>query len=140
MKYKLNKSGWGLTEMLVLSSILLFFFIIAIVLIHQFYNNLKKDTTNSNVVDSYVYKNTESALEDAANEYLSNKYYNMNNLNSITISMKKLADMGYFVEAVYEDCNGYVISSIINGKNISDAYISCKNYKTSGFESWRINE
>ena len=140
MKLKLNKSGWGLTEMLVLTGILIFFFFIAILLIYQFYSTLERDVLDTDNVNITTYKETENALEEAANKYLDNKYVNMNNVNKITISMDRLSDMGYLIDFVYEDCDGYVISSIVNGEKISDAYISCDNYKTNGFESWRINE
>lgn len=140
MKLRLNKNGWGLTEMLVLTGILVFFFFIAILLIYKFYSTLERDVIDTDSVNITGYEETESAIEHAANMYLDNKYANMNNINSITITMSKLSDMGYLTEFIYEDCDGYAISKIINGQNISDAYISCNNYKTPGFESWRVNE
>lgn len=135
-----NKSGWGLTEMLVLIGVLMFFFLISLVLIYRFYASLNSEITNTNSVDEKSYYETEEALEHAANRYLDNKYENMNDLNAITIPMEKLESMGYIIDFVHADCTGYVVSSIINGEYISDAYISCDNYKTTGYESGMLDE
>ena len=135
-----NKNGWGLTEMLILVGILMFFFLISLVLIYRFYEAFNKEVTDTNSIDEKAYYETEVALEHAANRYLDNKYENMNDLNSITIPMRKLENMGYLVDFVYADCDGYVISSIVNGKYISDAYISCDDYKATGYESGMLDE
>ena len=126
--------------MLILIGVLMFFFLISLVLIYRFYASLDSEITNTNSVDEKSYYETEEALEHAANRYLDNKYENMSNLNSITIPMKKLGNMGYLVDSVHADCNGYVISSIVNGEYFSNAYISCDNYKTIGYESGMLDE
>lgn len=135
-----NKNGWGLTEMLILICILMFFFLIALVLIYKFYEAFDNDVTNTNGVNELSYIETEEALEYAANRYLDNKYENISDLNAITISMNKLANMGYLVDFAHADCEGYVISKIVNNNYISDAYISCDGYTTTGFESGMLNE
>ena len=137
---KLNKNGWGLTEMLVLTGIILFFFLVAIFLIYRLYSNLDRTINNNEFVNYKTYSETEVALENAANSYIDNKYEGMTDTATIVISLKKLVNMGYLVENIHEDCNGYTLSSIINGESISNAYISCDEYETTGYESWRINE
>lgn len=135
-----SKNGWGLTEMLVLIGILMFFFLISLVLIYRFYASFNSEITNTNSVDEKSYYEAEEALEHAANRYLDNKYENMSDLNAITIPMEKLESMGYLIDFVHADCAGYVISSIINGEYISNAYISCDDYKTTGYESGMLDE
>lgn len=135
-----NKNGWGLTEMLVLIGILMFFFLISLVLIYKFYNSLDIAPADTVSVDERTYIETEKSLEYAANRYLDNKYENINELNAITISVNKLKNMGYINEDIYADCDGYVISKIVNKEYISDAYISCDGYKTTGYESGMLNE
>lgn len=137
---KLNKNGWGLVEMLILTGIIVFFFLVAIFLIYRLYSNMDKIVVNKDYVDTTAFKNTEISLEDAANRYLNNKYENLENTNTIVLTKNKLENMGYIVGAIHADCDGYVLSSIINGKNNSDAYITCSDYETTGFESWRLNE
>ena len=68
------------------------------------------------------------------------KYENISDLNTITISKTKLENMGYIENINFRDCKGYVLSSIINGKFNSDAYLSCDGYKTIGFERGLDNE
>lgn len=126
--------------MLVLIGILMFFFLISLVLIYKFYSNFDNTLINTNSVNEKSYYETEEALEHAANRYLDNKYENMSDLNSITISMKKLKNMGYLSDFIHADCDGYVISSIINSEYISNAYISCEGYKTTGYESGMLDE
>lgn len=135
-----NKNGWGITEMIMLLCILGFFFLIAIILIIKFYSAVDIDLSNTNSADDKTYYQLEKSLEQAGNKYLDNKYENISDLNSITISIEKLESMGYLNNQDFEDCNGYVISSIVNSKYISDAYISCGNYKTIGYESGIVNE
>lgn len=135
-----NKNGWGLTEMLILIGVLMFFFLIALILIYKFYDSFGNSVANKNSVNNLSYVETEKAMEYAANRYLDNKYENISDLNAITISMNKLVNMGYLVEFVHANCDGYVISKIINNNYISDAYISCDGYTTAGYESGMLNE
>lgn len=135
-----NKNGWGLSEMLILIGVLMFFFLISLVLIYRFYSSIGEDVSSTNSVDEKSYYETEEALEYAANRYLDNKYENMSNLNSITIPIEKLENMGYLADFIHSDCDGYVISSIVNGEYISDAYVSCDDYRTTGYESGMLDE
>ncbi len=135
-----NKNGWGMTEMLMLLSILAFFFLVAIILIVKFYSAVDIDLSNTNEISEKSYYELEKELEYAANRYLDNKYENISDLNSITITIEKLKNMGYLENIDFKGCKGYVISSIINGDFISDSYISCDGYKTIGFESGIVNE
>ena len=45
---KLNNRGWGLKEMLLLSSILIFFFCVAIYFIYILYDSIDKDVRSNN--------------------------------------------------------------------------------------------
>ena len=61
----LNKHGWGLKEMLVLSGILLLFLIIAIYYIFTFYKEMGREVTTT------YYHDLEDDLEDTYQAYIS---------------------------------------------------------------------
>lgn len=126
--------------MIALLCILGFFFLIAIVLIIQFYSAIDVDLDNNSAVDKNAYVELENKLEKAANRYLDNKYENISDLNSITIPASKLKDFGYISDYEMMDCNGYVISNIVNGNYVSNSYVLCKNYKSNGYKDGVINE
>jgi len=65
----LNKNGWSLKEMLLLSGILVLFLLIAIYYIVSLYNNFGEEVKATN------YSLLEKRLEDKALIYL-NDYYN----------------------------------------------------------------
>ena len=130
----LNKKGWGLKEMLLLSGLLVIFLFIAIFYIYILYANFDKDVINKQ------YDNLENKLKNATEVYL-DKYYEDTLTNDyVTISLKVLRAYGLDV-ALYDyngdPCNGYVrvnkSKAIVN----IEPYISCEKYETSGYESWR---
>ncbi len=130
----LNKHGWGLKEMLVLSGILLLFLIIAIFYISSLYQELDLETT------SKYYHDLERELENSASVYL-NDYYD-GDLSSDEITITRSTLRAYDLDVDLQDqnghvCSGYVIASKTHGEESIDAYISCPNYTTDGYESWR---
>lgn len=135
-----NKNGWGLAEMIMLLCILGFFFLIAIILIIKFYSAVDIHLSNTDTIDEKIYYELEESLKQAGNKYLDDKYENISDLNSITISMSKLESLGYLSVQDFGRCNGYVISSIVNDQYISDSFISCDGYESIGYERGLANE
>ena len=130
----LNKHGWGLKEMLVLSGVLILFLIIAIYYIFTLYQEIGRDVTNN------YYYDLEDDLENSAEVYLRDYYEDTLNSAGITITRSVLRSYDLDVSLVDPNrhaCSGYVVASRTHAENIIDAYISCPNYTTDGYEEWR---
>lgn len=126
----LNKHGWGLKEMLILSGILVFFLIIAIFFIVRMYNELDMQVTNK----SYV--NMEDKLAENARVYLDNYYDGVLTSEGIIITQNVLK--AYGLDTLLEDdygnsCTGYVKASKSAGITNVLPYIKCNNYTTIGY-------
>lgn len=131
---QLNKNGWGLREMIVLSGFLLLFLIVAIYYIFELYNSFDKEVTVK------TYYDMEEKLEEQARIYL-NDYYEANlTSEEITISRNVLRNYNLDVNLVDNDgnaCSGYVVAYKTKGVTYVDAYIKCNDYTTQGYEDWR---
>lgn len=130
----LNKNGWGLREMLVLSGVLILFLIIAIYYIYTLYQELGIEMTSS------YYYGLESDLENSAEVYLQDYYDGTLDSDGLTITRSVLRSYDLdvsLVDANGNACSGYVIAKKTRGENSIDAYISCPNYTTEGYEQWR---
>ena len=130
----LNKHGWGLKEMLVLSGVLVLFLVVAIYYIYTLYQQLGREVTNN------YYYDLESDLENSALVYLQDYYDDALNSEGITITRSVLRS--YDLDVSLNDpnghvCSGYVVAKRTHGEDIIDAYISCPNYETDGYEEWR---
>ena len=136
-----HKNGWGFSEMIMLLGILAFFFLLAIVMIVKFYSEVDIDLANDNSISTEkTYYELEKTLEKAAGRYLDDKYENISDLNTITITKTKLDNMGYIENVDFRSCKGYVLASIVNSEFITDAYLLCDGYKTIGYERGIDNE
>ena len=130
----LNKHGWGLKEMLVLSGILVLFLIIAIYYIFTLYQELDKDVTHN------YYTDLETELEDSAKVYIEDFYDGDLTSDGLTITRSVLRTYDLDVSLVDNRgraCSGYVIASRTHGIDNYQAYLSCPNYTTNGYEDWR---
>lgn len=130
----LNKHGWGLKEMLILSGILILFLIIAIYYIFTFYQEMGREVTTT------YFHDLENNLEDSARIYVED-YYD-GNLKSEGITITRSILRAYDLDVELRDkngnaCSGYVIASRTQGKDYYQAYISCSEYTTNGYEDWR---
>ena len=130
----LNKNGWSLKEMLLLSGILVLFLLIAIYYIVSLYNNFGEELKATN------YSLLEKRLEDKALIYLNDYYNDMLTSEEVTITRNVLRS--YNLDVVLEDnkgdsCSGYVIANKTHGKVYNKAYIKCNGYMTEGYEEWR---
>lgn len=135
---KLNKNGWSLKEMVILSSILFAFLLIAIFNIVRMYYGLHKEddhsSTNQNTSEvGYTYQEIENNVLEAGIDYY-NLYYNLESDIKITIyKMKKLGVLDSNLlkpNGETKECTGYV--QFKNGD--PKAFIQCANYKTNGYE------
>lgn len=130
----LNKHGWGLKEMLVLSGILVLFLIIAIYYIFTLYQELDRDVTD------HYYTDLETELEDSAKVYIEDYYDGDLTSDGLTITRSVLRTYDLDVSLVDNRgraCSGYVIASRTHGEDFYQAYVSCPNYTTDDYEDWR---
>lgn len=132
---RLNKNGWGLSQMLWMSGIILFFFFLAIVLIYNLYSSLDLNMHDSESVDRYLYEQMEEDLEISATKYMERNYRDFEDIGDIKLTAEQLFKAGLFMKDLYEDCDGYTITNKINGNISSKAYIKCKNYFTKGYQN-----
>ena len=130
----LNKNGWGLREMLVLSGILILFLLIAVYYIYTMYDALEME------VSVKYYYDLEEKLENQARVYLSDYYDEVLTSDYVTITRSTLnaydLDVNLF-DNNGDACSGYVKANKSRGITNVDAYIKCKNYTTAGYEDWR---
>lgn len=132
--HKLNKEGWGLREMLVLSGILILFLIIAIYLIYSLYSEFDREATVG-----YYYE-LEEKLENQASVYLNDYYPDPLTSDNLTITRGVLRTYNLDVDLVDKNdkaCSGYVIANKTHGQTNVNAYIKCEHYETEGYEEWR---
>ncbi len=132
----LNKNGWGLQEMLILSGVLVLFLIVAIFFIYRLYADMGNEFNN----DYYV--SMEEDLERNALIYLEDYYNDTLTSDEVTIATEVLEqyDLGVILsDSMGRDCSGYVVASKSMGKTNVKGYISCSNYTTEGYEEWRDN-
>lgn len=131
---KLNKRGWGLREMLILSAILIFFFCLAIYFIYVLYSSLSNSlsTNNEMLVNYTLYKNYEEKLYNAGENFLLN---NISYQDSV-INLSTLISAGYISEIkdldTKNECNGYIKVHDLDEREIQ-AFIKCDNYITEGY-------
>jgi hypothetical protein len=131
---RLNKNGWSLNEMLLLSGILIIFLLVAVFYISSMYNNFDMEVKKTD------YSVLESNLEKQTLIYLNDYYDEMLTSEEITISRSVLRS--YNLDVVLEDnkgnsCSGYAKAYKTHGKVYTKAYIKCNGYMTEGYEEWR---
>ena len=127
----LNKHGWSLREMLILSGILIVFLFIAVYYIFTMYRDLDLEIGNNH------YSNLEEKLEENAIVYLEDYYEGDLNSEGLKITRGMLRSCDLDVELRDKDghvCAGYVMARRTHGEDDIKAYISCPDYTTEGFE------
>lgn len=131
---KLNKHGWGLREMLILSGILILFLIIAIYFIYTMYNNFEGE------INAGYYQGLEEKLENQAKVFISDYYVEPLSTDKVTITRSVLNSYNLDVNLVDKDnnaCSGYVTAYKSQGNEIYKSYIKCPRYMTEGYEGWK---
>lgn len=127
----LNKNGWGLKEMIVVSGVLIFFLVLAIYNIYTINTYFKKQE----------YYNLENRLLEQSLVYLDNYYDDILTSEGIIVSnnLLKKYDLDIpLVDKTGSPCDGYVKITKSHGKVNKTAYITCNKYSTMGYEDWRI--
>ena len=125
----MNKNGWGLRAELGFILLFLICLIISSIGLSQFglLKNGKYNNSNSNE-SYYILENDVAA---SAKKYY-NRYYKNGADQTVIIGVKALITNGYINEVKDKygnDCTGYA-KILSNGT--SQAYLSCKYYKTTG--------
>jgi len=122
-----NNHGWGLREMLFLSSILFIAVLVVAFLVNKLYDGLVGTPTTSDTARSY--QAIEENLKSAAKRYY--RQYK-NEVGEIILS-NELLDVNYLTESklTYKEdlCEGYVM--IVDNNFIP--FITCDNYETEGY-------
>ena len=119
---KLNNHGWGLKELLIMTSILLILLLIVTYYIYVLFNNLDDRKGGQ-------YLKLEAKLQAAAVRYVNSEKI----LSSqAVIRLADLKSKGYiedFTDSNGDDCNGYVIYQ----DNDYKSYISCKFFTSKKY-------
>ncbi len=126
----MNKHGWSLKEMLLLSGILILFLFVAIYYILVFYQNVDDPGVS-------YYEKMENTLLDRATLYLNQYYDNDLDRDGIIITMAMLEEYDLDVDLVDQEgsvCSGYVLANKTRGEESIEAYINCGEYTTDGFD------
>ena len=119
---KINNKGWGLREMVIMSSILLILLLIVTYYIYVFYNRL--DTKEAS-----QYFALETRLKRAAIQYTK-----LSGSKSGVVSYNALNQAGYiddFTDFNDDACNGYVIYD----DDKYESYIKCKNFTSENYSN-----
>lgn len=131
---RLNNRGWGLKEMLILSSILIFFFCLAIYFIYVLYDSLADGfVVNEDYINESVYIEMERNIEEKSINYLSDNYVDNDTLVDIDLLIKE-----DYLEKVIDpetdnECTGYIKINNYDELDLK-AYIKCDNYITKNYQ------
>lgn len=139
----LNKHGWGFRSFLIGGTVLLIALLFATFFIIRLYNGLPN--ISGYIVDSIDYQSIEENLDNASLKYIS-KYYNQEiTTGVIVVSTDNLLKYNIINENDLHEtnnndkCKGYSLIRKEEGKIISNSYITCNNYISEGYQSWRVN-
>ncbi len=165
---KLNNRGWGLSDFLLIVSLIIICLLFSSVMIIRLSNGLKENlkvneqkakveektdvnatqevTTNTNnnessTTDSINYKDLEAKLTNDAIKYIAEAYKNniSNNLTIVDYPHLLEVDSNLKTEMSKDNCNGYVEAKK-NGESIEfTPYLKCDNYSTEGVKDYYLN-
>lgn len=116
---RLNKKGFGLQQMLILSAVLIIFLLFIAYYIFVLYSGLDESIASQ-------YALMETRIQKAAIEYANN--YEHSNI----VTLKELQEVEYldfFTDSNDDSCDGYVVI----GDREYKPYIKCQNYTTKGY-------
>ena len=119
---KLNKRGWGLAEMMLITSLLFILLLVASYFIYSFYNSLD----GKDVKEYYL---LESKIKVAAVRYSTELHEEKG-----IVTLDKLKMLGYitsFNDSEENPCDGYVLFS----DDVFDSYIKCNNFTSQNFDN-----
>lgn len=105
----------------------------------------QKETTTTTEAKTAVtnYTILEKKLSQSALNYVVDLNSEFVDDFTITITFTELKTNNYLDNLIEEEgkseCDGYAIVYAKDDQLYSDPYITCSNYQTANFESWRIN-
>lgn len=141
---KLNNHGWGLNEMLILMAVLLSFLLVAIFFVIQLSNAL--GDTFQTMHGKVTYTDVEDTIKAAATSYINEFYEYEIGSGTITVTTENLIKYEILDASKLKptdeksSCKGYVLVSKDKEALLFAPYITCDNYETKGYQSWRLGE
>ena len=160
MNFKLNNKGWGLSDFLLIGSVIIICLLFASVMVIRLTNGLKEnlrvnntnteekvetndkqEETINNDTTPINYGDLENRLSKDAIKYVEEVYKNNIGENLFIVDYPHLleVDANLKTEMSKDNCNGYVESKK-NGENIEfTPYLKCDNYSTNGVKDYYLN-
>lgn len=163
MNFKLNNRGWGLSDFLLIVSVIIIGLLFSSIMIIRLSNGLKenlkvneennnkveeKTETNNNTTQTITedettinYKDLEAKLTTDAIKYIAEVYKNniSNDLTIIDYPHLLEVDSNLKNEMSKDNCNGYVEAKK-NGESIGfTPYLKCDSYSTEGVKNYYLN-
>lgn len=139
----LNKNGWGIRSFIICGAILLLALILTTFFVIRLYSGLPNLT--GFMTDPIEYQTIEENLNEKSLQYI-NKYYDSEiTTGVIVVSTKNLLKYDLIEEKDLiqtknnDICEGYSLIRKEEEKLTSKSYITCDNYVTDGYQSWRVN-
>lgn len=157
---KLNNRGWGLTDYLLIVSVIIIALFGASVLIIRLSNGLKENmkvntpkteetiNTNTNIQEpeeddneDINYQLVEQKMNDAANKYIETYYNNTVGDSGIIVDKQHLLELDNSLEKEMskDNCNGYVEVKKANEKISYTSYLKCDNHSTNGVKDYYLD-
>lgn len=141
---KLDNRGWGLSEMLILMAVLILFLLISVFLSHQLSG--KSNNIFLEPLVKTTYTDVEENVKNAALSYFKDYYDSQIDTGTITVTTINLLKYNHLQEkdltpsSEKEACLGYALIHRENEGLEVQPFIGCKNYETTGYQSWRLGE
>ena len=138
----LNNHGWGFRAYIILSAILLIALLIACFLITRLYSSIP--SLKDGVDGPRTYETVEESIKDATSLYINDYYTGEITTGVVIVSYKDLIDEGFLEKdslttSNNDVCIGYArVSRDSNNEIKIEPYINCTDYKTNGYQAWRI--
>ena len=130
--FKLNNKGWGLSSMVVYTTIILIALLVATFYVIALYSDL--DNTLYGNSNKKLYEESEEKLENNAIKYIKARTYDDGNY-VVTYEILKNAN---YVEKIIDnktnkECDGYVKVEVNNSLFKANSYLKCDSYVTEGY-------
>lgn len=129
---KLNNKGWGLSSMIVYTTIILIALLVATFYVIALYSDLDKNLYGSS--NKKVYEESEERLKNNAIKYIKARTYDNGNY---VVTYEILKNANYIDKIVDNktdnECDGYIKVEVNNSLYKAKSYLKCDNYVTEGY-------
>ena len=162
---KLNNKGWGLSDFLIIISVIIIALFGASVLVVRLNNGLKENmrtgiikTNNvdnnestNNIEETITeeetsnteinYQTVEQKMNSVAIKYIETYYNNIVSDSEIIVDKQHLLELdgSLGTEMSKDNCNGYVEVKKTGDKVGYTSYLKCDNYSTNGVKDYYLN-